>query len=96
MQFTGLKDKKGKEIYEGDIIYNDNEFGCVCGSGEFTDQLPSKREIIWNAEESKFEFDFIDKNMKGTGCSGYMFNKNNAETIFEIIGNIYENPELLK
>ena len=95
MQFTGLFDKNGKEIYEGDIIYNDNHFGCVCGSGEFTDQYPSKRIIIWDNEYCQFKFEFVDINMKGAGCSGFMLCKKNTETEFEIIGNIYENPELL-
>ena len=72
MQFTGLKDKNGKEIYEGDIIR-------VIGD-------PERYEIFWNERFATFE-------LKYTGNSlGYTINS--YEKV-EVIGNIYENPELL-
>jgi hypothetical protein len=68
MQFTGLHDKNGKEIYEGDIV--EYEFApCGLQRGEF----------IFN--EGTFY-------LKGTG----KFRPYDCE----IIGNIYENTELLK
>ena len=94
MQYTGLKDSTEKEIYEGDIIYNQNSFNCVCGSGEFTDQSPTKRFVIFDQKDVQFKLDFVDENMRGSGASGYSFCKSN-QGIFEIIGNIHENPELL-
>jgi len=67
MQYTGLKDKNGKEIYEGDI--------CQI-IAEYSDQKPHihKFEVKW------------DK----IGWSNLL--------VFEceIIGNIYENPELIE
>jgi uncharacterized phage protein (TIGR01671 family) len=68
MQYTGLKDKNGKEIYEGDICRVEY-VGC--------------REIKF--EKGGFYFG------EGTPMSNF---SSWSEKI-EIIGNIYENPELI-
>jgi uncharacterized phage protein (TIGR01671 family) len=78
MQYTGLKDKNGKEIYEGDIL------------GDRSDEDSDK--IIVKYEE-----------MENCGCCsnhsgiGFNFNRNpyTVKEDYEVIGNIYENPELL-
>ena len=86
MQFTGLHDKNGKEIYEGDIVRGKNLIN------NFDDETPDMKIISWNDEEAEFEF----RNMKNEGHqSGYTFCKNNLGKFYEVIGNIYENPELL-
>lgn len=90
MQFTGLKDKNGKEIFEGDIIRNKNNFSCITND----DKNPDRKIVIYNDEESKFCFEFIEDRLKKIGVSGYSFCKQNQNK-FEVIGNIYENPKLL-
>jgi len=74
MQFTGLKDKNGKEIYEGDIVNSHAQF-----------EQPYIREVIWG-ENCGLVFKPL---------TGFNLCKPN-EYHFEIIGNIYENPELLR
>lgn len=81
MQFTGLSDKNGKEIYAGDLyqvaknaIYQVKY--CEGGISDF--EWYGGMFILYSTEELFFPFD--DFSMK-TG---------------EVIGNIYENPELIK
>jgi hypothetical protein len=65
LQFTGLRDKNGKEIYEGDIV-------MVGGSSE-----PKVMEFLVG--------DFVAGKIYG-GAEAYRM---------EVIGNIYDNPDLL-
>ena len=78
-QYTGLKDKNGKEIYEGDIV-KAISFARWIGVAEYSD------------ENQAFIFDDLDKKYRGK--STVFMNQFNDG--FEILGNIYENPELLK
>lgn len=76
MQYTGLKDKNGKEIYEGDIC-NCREYECF-------------GKVEWNNEEAGFYFCVV---MEGGGFEEEHLYDYVDE--LEVIGNIYENPELL-
>lgn len=75
MQSTGLKDKNGKEIFEGDILYG--------YAGEDFWEI-----VEFDTEEGKWIRKDILYNSK-LGLS-----ENNE--FMEIVGNIYENPELLE
>lgn len=77
MQYTGLKDKNGVEIYEGDIVeYKDFSGGLLL----FKEQPKSKGVVKINLAKGIY--------LKGMGT----FEGQKVE----VIGNIYENPELLK
>lgn len=77
MQYTGLKDKYGKEIYEGDVVdtvYDGKVFTGV---------------VVYDESE----LDFKATNGKENYGSNFQYLPCCEEV--EIIGNIYENPELL-
>lgn len=84
MQYTGLSDRKGVEIYEGDIVKNHrNDFAdeiILCRWQEPVD------DGHWTLEKPGFKFERIN----GAGTTIWVAHKH-----FEVIGNIYETPELL-
>jgi uncharacterized phage protein (TIGR01671 family) len=74
-EFTGLKDKNGKEIYEGDIVKTPTDKPMV---------------ISWSKKFASF---VIDRD--GWMFSHWFGEGYNGEDV-EVIGNIYDNPELIK
>nr|DAR23735.1 MAG TPA: YopX protein [Caudoviricetes sp.] len=82
MQSTGLKDKNGKEIFEGDIITNGQNVMCM-----------KRHNTLGFYVEEKGEVEFI------AGCAVLEDFEEDAKEIadrVEIIGNIYENQEILE
>jgi uncharacterized phage protein (TIGR01671 family) len=67
MQYIGLKDKNGVDIYEGDIILTD-------------------QEVVYKKEDAMF----------GIPNGQYNLGNYSDRNDFEVIGNIYQNPELLQ
>ena len=78
-QYTGLKDKNGVEIYEGDIVKEDGYYG----NGSI---FPVVKKIQWKESYScwlRGEYERLTP-------------KNIKKYNIEVIGNIYDNPELLE
>lgn len=89
MQYTGLKDKNGKEIYELDIIKTIYKNGYSLSEVCFGDY---DNGIHYDGEESGNGWYVKERSTIWKDISIQAF----RQTIGEIIGNIYENPELLK
>jgi uncharacterized phage protein (TIGR01671 family) len=98
MQFTGLLDKNGKEIYEGDILQVPH------------DTYRMGREVFWQGKEDGFELVVWDEKFSGFGSKdlhflkeGYSIDELPTRYLWvmetpkksKVIGNIHENPELL-
>jgi uncharacterized phage protein (TIGR01671 family) len=78
MQFTGLKDAKGKEIYEGDILAHQQ--------GNYA---PVIIEVYWSEKAGALML--RDKHQRWSEW----LNDSPLDESCEVIGNIYENPDLL-
>src|SRR5690606_11227640 len=77
MQYTGLKDKNGREIYEGDIVLYDRNIHKDIDTAKFKVVWAKDRYVL---QEIKHKYYIDDVTWE----------------LVEVIGNIYENPELME
>ena len=81
MQSTGLKDKNGKDIFEGDVLEIEDE-GEVLGNAKLT----------WDKERAVFMIEAISVD----DIAPFHEILSDESYSYRVVGNIYENPELLE
>lgn len=81
MQYTGLKDKNGVEIYESDILQDHRERRAI---------------IVWHQANCEFLLNDLEEYQAGNYDEpAYIIWDGQGWLGLEVVGNIYENPELL-
>lgn len=86
-QYTGLKDKNGNKIFEGDILRYLDSYDCSNESGYDFEEFLNVGEVIFNKDKARFDI----TNKSDISYDDWI------ETVSdcEIIGNIYDNTETL-
>lgn len=88
-QYTGLKDKNGKRIFEGDLVHFPDCVNCSCGSGDYEETssigvVDYDEDVMCFYFSQRYSVEMEDFNVKN-GCM----------TEVEVVGNVFDNPELV-
>jgi uncharacterized phage protein (TIGR01671 family) len=117
MQFTGLYDKNGKEIWEGDVLRESDfkhDWDCYCDNTKWNDDCNGSKEcdrrneliekygalcmVEYDNDIGAFVFPPLSqdlRNLEGYWSAEDSFCYLEYRKCLEVIGNIYENPELI-
>ena len=101
-QFTGLTDKNGKKIFEGDIIRyaDESEYRCYLESLECPEDYEGVSfNDLWTIDEVVYGINIgypaFDMNNHEWETNGLSCLNDSGQYFYEVIGNIHDNPELL-
>jgi uncharacterized phage protein (TIGR01671 family) len=98
MQYTGLHDSKGVEIYDGDIVTYIQELREYKGKSiePPTDFVVGNYEVGWNEIHAMWGLQLRKEWPVSPGLSNTRVKNGKDENIMEVVGNIFENPQLFK
>lgn len=102
-QYTGLTDSNGEKIFEGDIIRyaDEDEYRMYLESLEYPEEYEGVNfNDLWTVDEVVYGIEIgypaFDLNNHEWECNGLSNLNESCQYFYEVIGNIYDNPELLK